>query len=145
MVATEVQVDAQGKEIGQTIKQSFAQLKAILEQREMELLNQANALVQEKKDALMVQRKSLQMTLTEIQSLVKFVEQSMENTSNQHLMVIRTQLQAKIEEEKERHQQLSLEPATTADITYDPPSPDIIPSDLGKVFRFSQKIGRAHV
>ena len=141
LVATEVQVDAQEIEIGQTIKQSFAQLKAILEQREMELLNQAKVLVQEKKDALMVQRKSLQMTLTEIQSLVKFVEQSMENTSNQHLMVIRTQLQAKIEEEKERHQKLSLEPTTTVDITYDPPSPDIIPSDLGKVFRFSQKTG----
>ena len=138
LVATEVQVDAQEKEVCQTIKRSFAQLKAILEQRETELLNKAVTLAQEKKDALMAQRKSLQMAETEIQSLVEFVERNVENTSDQDLMVIRTQLQAKMEEEEKRHQQLSLEPATTADIAYDPPPPDAIPSYLGGVYRPSQ-------
>ena len=95
-------------------------------------------LAREKKDALIAQRKGLQMAETEIQSLVEFVERNVENTSDQDLMVICTQLQAKMEEEEKRHQQLSLEPATTADITYDSPSPDAIPRDLGEVFRLSQ-------
>ena len=145
LVATEAQVDAQEKEVCQTIKQSFAQLKAILEQREMELLNKAVTLAREKKDALMAQRKGLQMAETETQSLVEFVERNVENTSDQDLMVIRTQLQAKMEEEEKRHQQLSLEPATTADITYDPPSPDAIPRDLAEVFRLSLKTGSTSI
>ena len=138
LVATEAQVDAQEKEVCRTIKQSFAQLKAILERREIELLNKAVTLAQEKKDALTAQRKGLQMAKTEIQSLVEFVERNVENTSDQDLMVIHTQLQAKMEEEEKCHQQLSLGPATTADITYDPPSPDAIPRNLGEVFRLSQ-------
>ena len=138
LLTTEAQVDAQEKEVCQTIKQSFAQLKAILEQRETELLNKAVTLTQEKKDALTAQREGLQMAEMEIQSLVEFVERNVENTSDQDLMVICTQLQAKMEEEEKRHQQLSLEPATTADITYDPPSPDTILRDIGKVFQLSQ-------
>ena len=138
LVATEAQVEAQEKEVCQTIKRSFSQLKAVLEQRETELLNKAVTLAQEKKDALMAQRKGLQMAETEIQSLVEFVERNVENTSDQDLMVIRTQLQAKMEEEEKRHQQLSLEPATTADITYNPPPPDAIPRDLGEVLQLPQ-------
>ena len=134
LVATEAQVDAQEKEICQTITRSFAQLKAVLEQRETELLNKAVTLAWEKKDALMAQRKGLHMAETEIQSLVEFVERNVENTSDQDLMMIRTQLQAKMEEEEKRHQQLSLEPATTADIAFNPPPPDAIPRDLGGVF-----------
>ena len=134
LAATEAQVDAQEKEVCQTIKRLFAQLKAVLEQQEMELLNKAVTLAREKKDALTAQRKGLQMAETEIQSLVEFVERNVENTSDQDLIVIHTQLQAKMEEEEKRHQQLSLEPATTADIIFDPPSPDTIPRDLGKVF-----------
>ena len=40
--------------------------------------------------------------------------------------------------EEKRHQQLTLEPVTTADITYNPPSPDAIPGDLGKVDQIPQ-------
>ena len=134
LVATEAQVDTQEKEVCQTIKQSFAQLKAILEQQEMKLLNKAVTLAREKKDALTAQRKGLQMAETEIQSLVEFVERNVENTSDQDLMMIHAQLQAKMEEEEKRYQQLSLEPATTADIAYNPPSPNAILNDLGTLF-----------
>ena len=131
IVDIEAQVNAQEKSVCQTIKQSFAQLKAILERRETELLKQATTLAKEKTDALTAQRKNLLMAETEIQSLVEFVERNLENTSNQDLMVIRTQLQAKVEEDSKRHQQLSLEPAATADITYNPPSL----GELGEVFQ----------
>ena len=75
------------------------------------------------------------MAQAEIQSLVEFVERNVENTSDQDLMGIRTQLQTEVEEEDKRHQQLSLEPATTANIACNPPSPDAIPRELGAVFR----------
>ena len=131
--ATEAQVDTQKNEVCKSLKQSFDQLKALLDQRKAELVKKAIALAQEKKDALAAQRKGLQVTQAEIQSLVEFVERNVENTSDQDLMGIRKQLQTKVEEEEKRHQQLSLEPATTADIACNPPSPDAILRELGAV------------
>ena len=135
--ATEAQVDTQKNEVCKSLEQSFDQLKALLEQRKAELVKKASALAQEKKDALAAQRKGLQVAQAEIQSLVEFVERNVENTSDQDLMGIRTELQTKVEEEEKRHQQLSLEPATIADIACNPPSPDAIPRELGAVFQFS--------
>ena len=97
-------------------------------------MKKASTLAQEKKDALAAQRKGLQVAQAEIQSLVEFVERNVDNTSDQDLMGIHTQLQTKVEEEEKRHQQLSLEPATTANIRCNPPSPDTIPRELGAVF-----------
>ena len=135
--ATEAQVDTQKNDVCKSIQQSFDRLKALLDLRKAELVKKANALAQEKNDALAAQRKGLQVAQAEIQSLVEFVERNVENTSDQDLMGIRAQLQTKVEEEEKRHQQLCLEPATTADIACNPPSPDTIPRELGAVFRFS--------
>ena len=135
--ATEAQVDTQKNEVCKSLEQSFDQLKALLDQRKAELVKKASTLAQEKMDALAAQRKGLQVAQAEIQSLVEFVERNVENTSDQDLMGIRTQLQTKVEEDEKRHQQLSLEPATTADIACNPPSPDAIPRELGAVFRFA--------
>ena len=132
--ATEAQVDTQKNEVCKSLEQSFNQLKALLDQRKAELVKKASTLAQEKKDALAAQRKGLQVAQAEIQSLVEFVERNVENTSDQDLMGIRTQLQTKVEEEEKRQQQLSLEPATTADIACNPPSPDAFPRELGAVF-----------
>ena len=132
--ATEAQVDTQKNEVCKSLEQSFDQLKALLDQRKAELVKKASALAEEKKDALAAQKKGLQVAQAEIQSLVEFVERNVENTSDQDLMGIRTQLQTKVEEEEKRHQQLSLEPATSADIACNPPSPDAIPKELGSVF-----------
>ena len=100
----------------------------------------ADASGREQKGALTAQREGLQMADTEIQTLVEFVERNVEDTSDQEPMVIRTQLQAKVEEEEKRHEELSLEPATTADITCNTPS-DAIPRDLGEVFQLSLDMG----
>ena len=137
LAGTEAQVGSQEEKVCKSIQQSFHKLKAVLEQRETELVKKVQTLAQEKKDALTAQRKGLQMAQTEIQSLVEFVEKNVENTSDQDLMDILSQLLSKVEEGEKRHQQLSLDPATTADITCCPPSPDDIPRDLGEVFRLS--------
>ena len=138
LAGTEAQVVSQEEEICNTIKQSFCHLKVVLvqqlEQRETELLNKVLTLAQEKKDALAAQKKVLQMARTEIQSLVEFVKRNVENTSDQDLISLHIQLQSEVKKEEKRHQQLSLDPATSADIACCPPSPDNIPRDLGKVF-----------
>ena len=138
LAGTEAQVGSQERKINQAIKESFHQLKAVVEQRETELLKKVLTLTQEKKDALTAQKKGLQMAQTEIQTLVEFVERNVENTRDQDLMGIRTQLQSKVKEGKKHHQQLSLDPATTADLAYHSPSLTAIPRDLGEVFQ--QKI-----
>ena len=132
--AEQVKVDAQEKEVCKSIKQSFDNLRALLDQREVKLVKKAGTLAQEKKDALTAQKKGFQVAQTEIQILVELVERNIESTSDQDLMCICTQLQTKMEEEERRHQQLSLEPMATADITCNPPSPDAIPKQLGAVF-----------
>ena len=62
------------------------------------------------------------------------MEQSLEKASDQELMDIYTQLQSKVEEEERCHQQLSLEPVTTANISCSCPPPSVIPERLGSVF-----------
>ena len=136
LAGTKTQVGSQEEEVCKSVKQSFDQLIAVLEQRKAELVKKVRTLAKEKKDALTAQMKGLEMSQTEIQSLVEFVERNVENTSDQDLMGILTQLQSKVKEGEKRHEQLSLDPATTADISYCPPSPDEIPRDLGEVFRF---------
>ena len=135
LAGTKTQVGSQEEEVCKSVEQSFDQLIAVLEQRKAELVKKVRTLAKEKKDALTAQMKGLEMSHTEIQSLVEFVERNVENTSDQDLMGILTQLQSKVKEGEKRHEQLSLDPATTADISYCPPSPDEIPRDLGEVFR----------
>ena len=65
------------------------------------------------------------------------MEKNIESTSNHDLISIRTQLQRKMEEEKERHQKLPLELKATADLSWHLPSPDIIPKDVGCVYNQS--------
>ena len=127
-------VNSQNVEVCKSLQQPFDKLRALLNQREAELVGQANTLAKEKKDVLTAQMKEFQIAQTEIQSLVEFVERNLENTSDQDLMSIRTQLQTKMEEEEKRHQKISLKPATTADVVCNPPSPDTIPRELGAVF-----------
>ena len=135
LAGTKTQVGSQGEEVYKSVVQCFRQLKALLEQRETELVKKVLTLAKEKKDALMAQMKGLQMAQTEIQSLVEFVERNVENTSDQDLMGILTQLQSKVKEGEKHHEQLSLDPVTTADLAYLSPSLKAIPRDLGEVYQ----------
>ena len=135
LAGTKTQVGSQGEEVCKSVVQCFRQLKAILEQREAELVKKVLTLAKEKKDALTAQMMGLQMAQTEIQSLVEFVERNVENTSDQDLMGILTQLQSKVKEGEKRHEQLSLDPVTTADLAYLSPSLKAIPRDLGEVYQ----------
>ena len=134
LAAEKTLVSTQNVEVCKSLQQSFDKLKALLDQRKAELVKQANKLAQSKEDALTAQMKGLQIAQTEIQSLVEFVERNVENTSDQDLMSIRTQLQTKMKEGEKHHRKMSLKPVTTADIVCNPPSLDAIPKELGAVF-----------
>ena len=134
LVSEEAKVGRQEEEVCRSIRRSFEQLKAVLERREVELVEKVGSLAQEKKNALVAQKTVLHVAQKEIQLLAEFVERNVESTSDQDLMSIRTQLQSKVEEEEKHHRQLSLEPTATADIACCLPSPDVIPRNLGSVF-----------
>ena len=135
LVGTKTQVGNQEEEVCKSVEQFFRQLKVVLEQRETELVKKVWTLAKEKKDALTAQMKGLEMAQTEIQSLVEFVERNVENTSDQDLMGISTQLQSKVKEGEKHFEQLSLDPATIANLAYHSPSLKAIPRDLGEVFQ----------
>ena len=134
VIAEKNSVGAQNVEICKSIQQSFDKLKAVLDQRKAELVKQANKLAQGKEDSLTAQAKGLQVAHIEIQSLVEFVERNLENTSDQDLMSIRTQLQTKMTEGEKHHRKTPLEPTTTADVVCNLPPIDAIPSGMGTVF-----------
>ena len=134
IVAEKKAVIAQNNAVCASIQQCFDKLKALLDQRKAELVKQANKLAQGKEDVLTAQAKDLQIAQTEIQSLVEFVERNIENTSDQDLMSIRTQLQTKMKDGEKHHRKTSLKPATTSDVVCALPSLDAIPRDMGAVF-----------
>ena len=66
---------------------------------------------------LSVQQKKLEMSSGTIQSLVEFMERSVENATDEELMIIHTQMMTRISEETEKQQQtnLELDPVEKAD------------------------------
>ena len=134
IVAEKKAVISQNNVVRASIQQCFDKLKALLDQRKAELVRQANKLAQGKEDVLTAQAKDLQIAQTEIQSLVEFVERNIENTSDQDLMSIRTQLETKMKDGEKHHRKTTLKPATTSDVVCALPSLDAIPRDMGAVF-----------
>ena len=130
----QAKVESQRNEVCKSLEEAFEKLKCLLDQRKMELVKSATTLAQEKKEALTTQKKGFRVAQTEIQLLVEFAERNIENTSDQDLMSICTQLQTKLDEEEKRHRQLSLEPTGSVDISCTLPSPGAIPNNLGSIF-----------
>ena len=100
-----------------SIKQSFQELRDILDKREKELLAETAATVEKKMNNLTVQQKKLEMSSGTIQSLVEFVERSVENATDEELMTFHTQMMTRISEEteKQRLSNLELYPVEEAD------------------------------
>ena len=114
---TKLEIAAMGGSMITSIKQSFQELRDILDKRERELLAETAAVVEQKTNRLDVQRKKLEMCSGTIQSLVEFVERNIENSTDEELMIIHTQMMSRIREETERQRQAGadLEPVEKAD------------------------------
>ena len=130
----EEKIMSQKDEVCKAVEQSFDKLKGCLDDRKADLVKKAHTLAQEKKHAILNQKKKFRVAQTEIQLLVEFIERNINATSDQDLMCIQTQLQAQLGEEVKRHKLLTLQPTIAVDICCTPPPMDAIPSDLGSIF-----------
>ena len=115
---TKQELEAQRDTVANTIKTSFKELHDILDNRERELLGEANRLVQEKMDRLSVQEKTLSLASAEVQSVVDYTEQCVRHCTDNEVMSMHAEIRRQIEREIEEHSKpgRSLEPVEEVDI-----------------------------
>ena len=119
--STKSDVEAQGASVANTIEQSFNKLHEIIKQRKRELLEKAASVTKGKLDRLSIQEKGFEMASGTIQSLVDFVEQNIENGTEEELMSIHMQVLNRISEETRKHQcnSAELKPVEKANMIVD--------------------------
>ena len=103
------EVIAMDESMTASVKRSFQELRDVLDKREKELLAETAATMEKKMTNLNIQQKKLEMSSGTIQSLVEFVEKSVENATDEELMTIHTQMMTRISEETEKQRQTSAE------------------------------------
>ena len=115
---TKSEVVAQGKSVAENIEQSFQELHEILEQHKNRLLMEATKLKEEKVSLLSTQKKGLNTASAVIQSLVDFVEQNLENATDEEFMTIHKQILSQIDKAAEEHCKgaIDLDPVEIADL-----------------------------
>ena len=115
---TKQELEAQQDTVANTIKTSFKELRDILDNRERELLGEADRLVQEKMDRLSVQEKTLSLASAEIQSVVDYTEQCVRHCTDIEVMSTHAEIRRRIEREIEECSKsgMSLEPVEEVDI-----------------------------
>ena len=117
---TKQELEAQRVTVANTIKTSFKELRDILDNRERELLGEADRLVQEKMDRLSVQEKTLCLASAsaEVQSVVDYTEQCVRHCTDNEVMSAHAEIRRRIEREIKEHSKSgrSLEPVEEVDI-----------------------------
>ena len=115
---TKSEVVAQGTSIAENINQSFQELQEILEQHKNRLLVEASKIKEDKVNHLSTQQKGLNIASAVIQSLVDFVEQNLENATDEEFMTIHKQILSRIDKQAEEHCKgaIELDPVEIADL-----------------------------
>ena len=116
---TKSEIVAQGKSVAENIEQSFQELHEILEQHKNRLLVEATKTVEEKASRLSTQQKGLNTASAVIQSLVDFVEQNLENATDEEFMTIHKQILSRIDKVAEVHHKgaIDLDPVEETDMS----------------------------
>ena len=112
----EGEISEQCNTVPGTIEQSFKKLHEILLKREKQLLDKASELRQQKLDNLGAQKKDFAQATSEIQSLVEFVERSIENATDEEFMLLQHHIQEQIQEQCAKHESIDLLPAEAANV-----------------------------
>ena len=97
--STKSEVETQGVTTATAIERSFDKLHEIIEQRKREMLKKASSVTKRKLDRLTVQEKGFDIASGTIHSLVDFVEQNIENATEEELMTIHLQVLNRVKEE----------------------------------------------
>ena len=118
---TKQELEAQRDAVANTIKNSFKELRDILDNREQELLGEADGLVQEKIDRLSVQEKTLSLASAEVQSVVDYTEQCVRHCTDNEVMSMHAEIRRQIKRKVEEHSKSgsNLEPVDEVDIGVD--------------------------
>ena len=115
---TKQELEAQRDTVANTIKTSFKELRDILDNRERELLGEADRLVQEKMDRLSLQENTLSLASAEVQSVVDYTEQCVRHFTDNEVMSTHAEIRRRIEREIDEHSKSgrSLEPVEEVDV-----------------------------
>ena len=115
---TKQEVEAQRDTVANTIETSFKELRDILDNRERELIGEADRLIQEKMDRLSVQEKTLSLASAEVQSVVDYTEQCVRHCTDNEVMSTHAEIRRRIEREIKEHRKSgkTLEPVEAVDI-----------------------------
>ena len=114
--ATKQEVEDQGLSVAKEIKMAFSELHQILNEREKELLQEAETKVGKKVEKLSEQEKMLTHASVEIQGVVDYTEQCLSLCTDVEIMGLQAETKTKIRRETEEHSKMSLEPAEEADV-----------------------------
>ena len=112
------ELEAERDTVANTIKTSFKELRDILDNRERELLGEADRLVQEKMDRLSVQEKNLSLASAEVLSVVDYTEQCVRHCTDNEVMSTHAEIRTRIEREIDECSKSgrSLEPVEMVDV-----------------------------
>ena len=114
--ATKQEVEDQGLSVAKEIKTAFSELHQMLNEREKELLQEAETKVGKKVEKLCEQEKMLTHASAEIQGVVDYTEQCLSLCTDTEIMSLQAVTKTKIRRETEEHSKMSLEPAEEVDL-----------------------------
>ena len=99
------ELEAERDTVANTIKTSFKELR---DNRERELLGEADRLVQEKMDRLSVLEKNLSLASAEVLSVVDYTEQCVRHCTDNEVMSTHAEIRRRIEREIDKGRRLEL-------------------------------------
>ena len=115
--ATKQEIQAEGKLVEKQVNAKFQELHDILEQCKARVLKKAHDIGERKMEKLTVQEKGLDLSVGCVQSLVDFVERTLENASDEELITMQEQVVSRIDAEvvKRGKEAASADPVGKAD------------------------------
>ena len=114
---TKQEIQAEGKLVEKQVNAKFQELHDILEQCKARVLRESHDIVERKMEKLTVQEKGLDLSVGCVQSLVDFVERTLENASDEELITMQEQVVSRIDAEvvKRGKEAASADPVEKAD------------------------------
>ena len=115
--ATKQEIQAEGKLVEKQVNAKFQELHDILEKCKARVLQKAHDIVERKIEKLTVQEKGLDLSVGCVQSLVDFVERTLENASDEELITMQEQVVSRVDAEvvKRGKEAASADPVEKAD------------------------------
>ena len=115
--ATKQEIQAEGKLVEKQVNAKFQEFHDILEQCKVRVLKKAQDIGERKMEKLTVQEKGLDLSVGCVQSLVDFVERTLENASDEELITMQEQVVSRIDAEvvKKGKEADSADPVEKAD------------------------------